>query len=666
MNKTLAALGMGLLVGLIAAAWAFTAGPLSPSSTPLAAPSTSPSSLFAPDELPEPTSSTQAPAAPGLVVHVVKAGRAVSGARVAVHLLTREGWVPAGLEATDAAGNASLPLRAGRVAVRVEALSLRQVQLADVARANDPTVVEVELGEPIIIRGRVLDQVTGAPLPGATVTWIPLDFRTKLPPEDHVTTRADGLGRYELLASHGADDDLLEARAADHATLEKGWSKETTVDLELTRGAVVAGVVVDEAGAPVANATVSSKPSLEASQLTDATGHFTLPLATDGATVHAVGPNGLQAVERLRLNEGERRELRLVLTRGQALEGFIHDGSGVPVANADVRVLAEPDDVELARLTSSAQGRFTAQAIPTGRYSILATAGEGARGRAVGYEHPTPEPADVRLLAAAAIAGRVTNDTGAPLASITVTLAGLPLSDHVGRVARTDLAGEFEFSGLVPGEVSIEASLGDTARFKTSVMAISGETQRVEIALGAVGTLTGRVESARDAGGPWQIIVGESRRIGAADYRTATDTEGHFSIKVPPGNYSVFATSQRSMRIMPQFVDVRTGEVTDVVLPITDEDLDPDAGWDARLNAMAEPGTGISFENALGGVRVSFLMQGCPAARAGVKMGDVVVTIDGEAPRDSLDAFARVKKPRGAQVALAVRRDGADQTFVVK
>jgi hypothetical protein len=89
--------------------------------------------------------------------------------------------------------------------------------------------------------------------------------------------------------------------------------------------------------------------------------------------------------------------VKLTPARGTSLEGFVHDVEGKPVPNADVRVLAEPDDVELAHLSTSEGGLFTAQAIPAGRYSVVATVGEGGRGRAVGYEHPAAERADVRV-----------------------------------------------------------------------------------------------------------------------------------------------------------------------------------------------------------------------------------------------------------------------------
>ena len=80
-----------------------------------------------------------------------------------------------------------------------------------------------------------------------------------------------------------------------------------------------------------------------------------------------------------------------------------------------------------------------------------------------------------------------------------------------------------------------------------------------------------------------------------------------------------------------------------------------------------ELGSGISFENSLGGVRVDFLMSDCPAAKAGVLIGDLVLAIDGEPTRDALDAFARVRKPSdGTTLDFQVRRDGKDLKLTLR
>ena len=94
-----------------------------------------------------------------------------------------------------------------------------------------------------------------------------------------------------------------------------------------------------------------------------------------------------------------------------------------------------------------------------------------------------------------------------------------------------------------------------------------------------------------------------------------------------------------------------------------------DAGLPAPSYRLhTELGSGLSFENSPGGVRVDFIMADCPSAKAGVRIGDLVVSIDGEPTRNALDAFARVRKPsdEASSLELLVRRDGQDLKLTVR
>jgi C-terminal processing protease CtpA/Prc len=103
---------------------------------------------------------------------------------------------------------------------------------------------------------------------------------------------------------------------------------------------------------------------------------------------------------------------------------------------------------------------------------------------------------------------------------------------------------------------------------------------------------------------------------------------------------------------------IRPGELTQVTL------RQGDAGKPFKLHP--ELGSGLSFENSPGGVRVDFVMNDCPAAKAGVQLGDLIVSIGGVPTKDSVDAFERMRKPDGAQVVLVLRRQGVDQTVTVR
>jgi membrane-associated protease RseP (regulator of RpoE activity) len=69
---------------------------------------------------------------------------------------------------------------------------------------------------------------------------------------------------------------------------------------------------------------------------------------------------------------------------------------------------------------------------------------------------------------------------------------------------------------------------------------------------------------------------------------------------------------------------------------------------------------GIFLEETGGPAKVASVLEGSPAARAGVKPGDVIAAIDGksvDSPKAATLAAAKVRP--GAAVALKIRRDGA-------
>lgn len=131
-----------------------------------------------------------------------------------------------------------------------------------------------------------------------------------------------------------------------------------------------------------------------------------------------------------------------------------------------------------------------------------------------------------------------------------------------------------------------------------------------------------------------------------------------------PGTYQLFAS--RPAQVMTRFeglpVEIRAGETAEVDLPV---EIIVEDGGDLGAALHRELGSGVSFDTGPGGVAVSFLMPDSPAL-AGVRVGDLVLSIDGEPVVRTLDAFERLQRPRGQAVALTLRRDGQDLTVTIK
>ena len=79
-------------------------------------------------------------------------------------------------------------------------------------------------------------------------------------------------------------------------------------------------------------------------------------------------------------------------------------------------------------------------------------------------------------------------------------------------------------------------------------------------------------------------------------------------------------------------------------------------------------GVGIQIENKKDKAVVSSPIDGSPAAKAGIKTGDVIVAVDGKDVRgQALGKIAeKVRGPEGTTVELTVSRDGKERSFTVK
>lgn len=78
-------------------------------------------------------------------------------------------------------------------------------------------------------------------------------------------------------------------------------------------------------------------------------------------------------------------------------------------------------------------------------------------------------------------------------------------------------------------------------------------------------------------------------------------------------------------------------------------------------------GLGLELESSSGVARVVALMEGSPAARAGVKAGDLIVRVD-DLPLVSVplnDAIARMRGKPGTPVSLTLKRTGQDDEITV-
>ena len=217
------------------------------------------------------------------------------------------------------------------------------------------------------------------------------------PDLDVVFHAKDGNGRegvsallYIYLPDEEEDD---EGVVDDTDPYRKGDRFEVTI--ELAELGILAGVVVDDRGQPIAGAEVTLSPwggDLESDDLiaseaardqrTKEDGSFRIPLRASGAfdvEVHArkFQPVVEQAVQVL---PGRETALNITMLASAEIAGIVLDPRGNPVSGARVLVQGQPSPHEYvsSETTTDEAGRFTIEELAPGRYTVAALA-EGFR-----------------------------------------------------------------------------------------------------------------------------------------------------------------------------------------------------------------------------------------------------------------------------------------------
>ena len=453
-------------------------------------------------------------------------------------------------------------------------------------------------------------------------------------------------GRYVLTTQPGEIQLYAESPIA-HAfsrgptvTIAKGEHR-TGVDIELDLAASVSGVVIDQNGLPVKSATVRLSKLRDGDFGVGTTaddGTFTVGgLAGGGDYIYEVsgaeGPYPPATGKRfpsLAIRDGTTAltGVRIIVRLGDLdIAGRVIDTDNKPVA--DLEVFARRK-ATWAKTSTDATGAFQLRGLAPGTYDLSTTALGGS-------EYPS----------VAAGQHDVVIHASKP-ANIEGTLEGFGRVREVtvnGDIANIDGA-SFQAHDIAAGKYTIEAS-DDVRHGSTIVTVTAGATVKVTVrALGlgdAVGTIvddaTGtpaagiactagnsRTEVKADGLGSVRFdhLAAEPTRITCSDeHRSATipiaiveNQQAHFEMRV--GTRSVKAVTHVGMALEDQFSDI-------VV-----QSIEPD---------------GI-------------------AARAGLLVGDIVVTVDGQPPYDGYTTLRQIQqRPVGSIVHLAIER--GDDTLAI-
>jgi RNA polymerase sigma factor (sigma-70 family) len=323
-------------------------------------------------------------------------------------------------------------------------------------------------GRDAVLRGRVVSDGLGSPLPGATVTitrrmhsefWLP-DTEERDARQPVVTAVTDDEGRFEVAVPTAVPLDV-EASASEHATARRDHLfAGDDVELRLTAAAILEGFLTRASdGSPVEGALVLGRDSRRVEQCrarTDIGGRFLFEDLQPGLLTVEITPRdaALPPSKRIELRAGVRARLDVVLEAGVRIHGVVSDPLGRPIAGAEVGLGAS---FQRSVLTD-VHGSYEMVGLGGAKRRDLS----GLRARAEGYGNERKNLGEAELaqdtrldfvLRPARIAtGRVVDTDGAPIGGVYVAgvgskkVEGVSRSDWESAVTGSD--GRFELTSL--------------------------------------------------------------------------------------------------------------------------------------------------------------------------------------------------------------------------
>jgi protocatechuate 3,4-dioxygenase beta subunit len=402
--------------------------------------------------------------------------------------------------------------------------------------------VELQLEAGVHLTGRVTGP-DGTPLSDASVhVETPGDMSWR--PEGAVT---DTNGEYSLEMLPAGEGTVtfshpIHLNARRQVSLK---GRETKLDVQLAAGERVSGIVVTEAGAPVAGARVEAHDSGAAGgALTNAEGAFEVQGLLPGHYRFSASGSGAGegSVEDVEVPGGQ--QVRITIRAGATIYGRI---LGLPPEELAMTSVVVSGDGNNVSGSVDSSGNYRLPGAPSGTVRVYADVRSHGGGplrasqmRTVEVQPGGSEEVDLTFVDNhITIRGRVVRD-GKPLADAQVIF--MPQFETTQRHASgsTDEAGVYSVTGVEEGEYQVQVDDAQNQSGHSTTYTVRGSgTFDVEYRTGSV---RGTVVDA-DTGEPLAnaTVQFRSSAVGLVTQRSvATDDAGAFvSGPMPPGSYAV-------------------------------------------------------------------------------------------------------------------------------
>ena len=531
-----------------------------------------------------------------------------------------------------------------------------------VATATAAAVVEerppVEVVRPVL-RGRILG-ADGNPVGGAAVrvlTGPPVTVAAETASEGDGSFSFVHLGvdRARVEADHGTDGAVTSAEIR----LVEGETSEIT--LVLSDSGAVRGTVVDGDDHPVEGASLSLEgiPWAVPGATSDAQGAFRLPAVPEGATSVVAVARGYRSarVALPRRQDTEDVVVRVRLTAGAPVDGEVHDPDDNPIK---ARVVACEGRADEASVVTGDDGTFQ---LPPSAIGCTAVARHDEYDGSDAVVLREGGRARLRLKAGGAIEGVVVDERGAAVPSFTVGVESF--AGAAGHVVRSgaprkveDPRGGFRLEKLAPGSYVLTAGDGRRAPARTDLVVVTGgvTTTGVRIVLGPGGVVVGHVFDDRR-----QPLEGVELRFDAvssvvdSQARATSDAGGQYRLEGAPAGPLTLRAAKDGFRVR-MVSGLRVSPGGTLTQDITLRSVDG--------GGLEYAGIGANLGNGPEGFAFASVFAGGPAEKAGIRAGDRLLGIDGEATdgMSVTDALQRLRGEAGSSVGLSVRHAKSTET----
>lgn len=461
--------------------------------------------------------------------------------------------------------------------------------------------LRLEVG--VLVQGRVSDEVTGGAVANAVVylnsTNQSHEMLAAPGREKGIAVEVDAAGNFRIDCAPREGTITLAAEADGYARLEKTnvtiqADQVNEINLELARGMPISGIVQDQKGVAIANATViataiSNKVPQTGQAITDRDGHFQIAALREGpyqlvasAKMYAektekpilAGEDKVQLV----LEQQGSAKVRVLDKQGRPIKvftlGLKRSFPGNPVGIGNV-----PEFRDARIMPPDFQGDFALiRGIPNGDFVFQITADKFARTLSEPFHviagDEIPE-VTVNLTLGGVLTGRVVDDRGNPVAGATVStdinggfasdsdffkILGQFMPEKITKTSvRADGQGRYRLSLLAYGDYMVRAAHPDFCEGCAIELKIDGETDVTvpDIVMSRGAIVEGITTVGGQPAGQVKITVGpppsQTAELDAQGKPkmmfmayAISDSDGHFRLlkRVPPGTYQIHANRQ--------------------------------------------------------------------------------------------------------------------------